>query len=215
MMSTMTHPQALLFDLGGVLIDWPGIAGLVDLARGACTPEEARQRWLRSPWVREHETGACSTAQFARGVVAEFGLPVTADQFLAAYNSWMRGPFAGALTLLEELSGSYHLACLSNVSQAHWDRLEEDARSSSLIRTFRHRFVSFEMGRMKPDRAAFEYVLEELPFPAGRIAFFDDNRECVETARALGLPAFEVRGVEAVRTALAGMGIELAGDIAA
>src|SRR5438874_11860737 len=86
-MSTIAlQPQAMLFDLGGVLLDWPGIAGLVDIAQGAYTVEDARQRWLSSRWVREHETGACSTAQFARGMVTEFKPPVTAEEFLAAEN---------------------------------------------------------------------------------------------------------------------------------
>ena len=216
MVSTMSvQPQAMLFDLGGVLIDWPGIAGLVDIARGEFTVEEARQRWLHSQWVREHETGACSTAQFARGVVAEFDLPVTAEEFLTAYNSWLKGPFSGAVALLHELSASFHLACLSNISQLHWERLLDDARSRNMIGKFRHRFVSFEMGRMKPDRCVFDHVLEYMPFAPERIAFFDDNRECVDMARSLGLRAFEVRGVAAIRSALASMGIEITGDMAA
>ena len=136
----------MLFDLGGVLLDWPGIAGLVDIAQGAYTVEDARQRWLSSRWVREHETGACSTAQFARGVVTEFKLPVTADEFLAAYNSWLKGPFSGAIALLHELSTSFHLACLSNMSQSHWERLLDDlsraSRTGSISRrTRRHRII--------------------------------------------------------------------------
>ena len=142
-------------------------------------------------------------------------IPEATDEFLAAYNSWLKGPFSGAIALLHELSTSFHLACLSNMSQSHWERLLDDARSRNMIGKFRHRFVSFEMGRMKPDRCAFDHVLEHMPFPPERIVFFDDNRECVETARNLGLRAFEVRGIAAIRAALASIGIEITGDVAA
>jgi putative hydrolase of the HAD superfamily len=206
-----SSPKVVLFDLGGVLIEWPGIEGLVELSDGSLSHEEARRRWLASRWVREHETGACTAAQFARGVVAEFRLPVTPDVFLAHFNAWRRGPYPGALELLDELAPRYHLACLSNMSQSHWDGHLDDDDSNAMIGRLQQRFVSFEIGCMKPDRSAFDHVARHLPGSPEEIVFLDDNRECVETARALGFRAFEVKGVAAVRRALAEAGIEISG----
>jgi glucose-1-phosphatase len=47
--------------------------------------------------------------------VRELGLRVTPRRFLAEYQTWLRGPYPGALELLERLRPKYRVACLSNI----------------------------------------------------------------------------------------------------
>jgi glucose-1-phosphatase len=49
--------QALLFDLGGVLVQFDGITPLLGLSENRLSKEEARRFWLGSPSVRAFETG--------------------------------------------------------------------------------------------------------------------------------------------------------------
>jgi HAD superfamily hydrolase (TIGR01509 family) len=73
---------------------------------------------------------------------------------------------------------------------------------------FDHRFLSHELGLVKPDREIFEHVLARLGCPADRVLFLDDNLINVEGARAAGLHAERARGLAEVRSALARHGLE-------
>ena len=63
------------------------------------------------------------------------------------------------------------------------------------------------MGLVKPDREAFAHVVERLGCPAERILFLDDNQINVDGARAVGLDAEVVKGVDAARALLRERGL--------
>ena len=44
--------EVILFDLGGVLVDWDGNAGLSNLIGEGFTEEDARRFWFLSPAVQ-------------------------------------------------------------------------------------------------------------------------------------------------------------------
>ncbi len=194
--------DVLLFDLGGVLVEWTGGPGLLSLAGAAMDGESARRFWLESPWVRRFERGLCTPDEFARGVVDELGLTVSPAEFLKQFTGWDRGPFPGAVDLLGKLRGRFKLACLSNNNVIHWTRLRDDF---SLGSRFDRCFISCEIGLVKPDPAVFRFVCRELDTPPGRILFFDDNPECTHAARAEGYSAVTVKGILEVRRTLDGV----------
>ena len=61
--------DVVLFDLGGVLIDFGGVGPMKELA-GIASDEEVWRRWLGCRWVRDFERGRCSPEDFAAGVDA-------------------------------------------------------------------------------------------------------------------------------------------------
>lgn len=201
--ATTPKPDCLLFDFGGVLVHWDGIEPLTTLTERRLTVEQARLFWLKSPWVRRFETGRCTPSEFGAGVVQELSVRVTPEHFLAAFESWDRGPLPGAVELLQSLWSRIRLMCLSNNNVLHWNR----PAIQPLIRCFEHCFVSFEIGLMKPDPEVFRFVVRASGIPADRILFFDDNPECVEAARQTGMLASEARGVGMVREKLAELGL--------
>jgi hypothetical protein len=83
----LTHKKfdAVLFDLGGVLIRLGGVAALKDLT-GIITSAEIWERWLSCRWVRSYERGYCQETAFAQGVVDDWGLPITAAEFLERFS---------------------------------------------------------------------------------------------------------------------------------
>ncbi len=199
-MASVIH--ALLFDLGGVLVGWNGTRPLIELSNSTLTPEQARRFWLESPSVRAFETGRITAERFAEGVIAELGLPMKPGPFLRAFATWDTGPMPGAVSLLKALRRTYALACLSNNNAIHWHR----PGLRKLLAFFQYCFVSFETGVLKPDRDAFEYALRKMAMPPETIVFFDDNPECVESARQAGLNAYEVKGVSDVKQTLRRLG---------
>lgn len=196
--------QTILFDLGGVLVEFDGVAPLIALSGGRLDKEGARRFWLMSPAVREFETGRCGAEEFARRALAELGFAMAPEVFLRQFVSWDRGPMEGALDLLDALKPQFLLACLSNNNVLHWNRLREETK---LPGKFHRCYLSQEIGLMKPDRESFAYVIRDLGVPPERILFFDDNPECVEAARLLGIHARRARGVGEVKAALAELGL--------
>jgi HAD superfamily hydrolase (TIGR01509 family) len=197
--------KCLLFDLGGVLIKWEGIEPLVALTGGRLNRDQARLFWLNSKWVRVLERGRCTPEEFAEGALLELEIDLTPADFLDAFRSWDRGPFPGSADLLRALRPRFTLACLTNNNELHWRRrpLQE------LVSFFHRCYASFEIGLMKPDREAYEYVVSDLSLPPRSILFFDDNPECVLAAREVGLHACVVKGPTQVRQELARLGIDL------
>ncbi|HEU5116591.1 MAG TPA: hypothetical protein VFT74_07935, partial [Isosphaeraceae bacterium] len=57
--SRSTAVELVLFDLGGVLIEVPGVEAMIDLT-GIDSAEEVWRRWLSCRWVRRFESGGCS-----------------------------------------------------------------------------------------------------------------------------------------------------------
>jgi glucose-1-phosphatase len=69
------------------------------------------------------------------------------------------------------------------------------------------RFLSHELGLVKPDRAVFEHVAVTLALQPARIVFLDDNAINVAEARSVGFTAVQVRGVSESRSALIALGL--------
>ena len=190
--------RTVLLDMGGVLVELGGEQHFLEMIGGDVSAEEMWRRWLASPSVRAHETGRLDSRSFAEEAVREFGLAVGPAEFLAHFTSWLHGPFDGAHDLLEELAGRHRTAILTNISAVHWPIAEAYGLFDKVERVV----ASYRVGAIKPDRDFFEIALAELGSAASEAVFFDDNRVNVEGARACGIEAYLVRGVEETRSRL-------------
>jgi HAD superfamily hydrolase (TIGR01509 family) len=195
--------DVVLFDLGGVLVELSGVRAMLELT-GIETEGELWRRWLTCRWVRRFESGGCSETEFAAGVVADWQLDLSPAAFLEAFRDWPVRPLPGAAELVAQTRASVATGCFSNTNALHWhDRIA----AWPLVGMFDHRFLSFELGVLKPDAAAFARVAEMLKVPAERILFLDDNAVNVGGAAAAGFQAIRVTGVKEARQHLAEAGV--------
>ena len=204
-MVNTAKPQVVLFDLGGVLAAFGGVERMAELS-GISDDAEIWRRWLECRWVRRFESGACEAKQFADGVVEDWALRVSGEEFLAEFRGWLKGPLEGAEELVGEVSAQATTACFSNTNALHW---EAGGEKWELMKRFDRTFLSFQLGRLKPDADAFEAVVGELGVEADRILFLDDNLINVDAARAVGLRAERTVGVDEARRALISAGLSL------
>ncbi len=193
----------VLFDLGGVLIELGGVPVMRDLA-GIGSDDEVWRRWLTCPWVRSFERGHCSADEFATGVVSDWGLAVSPRRFLEMFRDWLRGPIPGAWELLAEVRSIVPIGCLSNTNVMHW---EHQVAQWPILDAFDFRFLSFELGLVKPDAELFEEVSVRLPAGPEQVLFLDDNLVNTEAARSSGFSSAQVRGVGQARQALVNLGV--------
>jgi glucose-1-phosphatase len=190
--------EVVLFDIGGVLARFAGLAVLQELT-GSESEDEVAARWLMSPWVRKFESGGCTDTEFAAGVVEEWELPYSAEEFLRIFPTWLDDPFEGAEQMLRETSAHRRVGCLSNTNSLQWNGM---ISHWPIAKYFEQRFLSFELGAVKPDAVIYERVIERLPVPPAKVLFLDDNPLNVEAADAAGLRAEQAVGVAEARAVL-------------
>lgn len=193
----------VLFDLGGVLIELGGVVPMMELA-GIHSEDELWQRWLSCRWVRTFERGGCSADDFAAGVISDWALSVEPAAFLDAFRNWPIGPLPGAETLVRQVGRIVPIGCLSNTNTLHW---EDHFERWPIVDAFDFRFLSFELGVVKPDRDLFDRVAELLSVPPSRVLFLDDNLINVAGAVTAGFVARHVRGIDETREALVAAGV--------
>jgi glucose-1-phosphatase len=203
---TADRIDLVLFDLGGVLIRPGGVASMRALS-GITSDEALWARWLSCPWVRRFEAGRCTPEEFAAGVVDDWELELEPAAFLQAFGGWPEPPFDGALELVEAVQATVPAGFLSNMNSFQWAGNYEGI---PLTDAFAFRFLSFELGLVKPDAAIFEAVAARLPVPRHQVLFLDDNAVNVDAAAAAGFAARHVRGLSAAREALVETGVLVA-----
>jgi HAD superfamily hydrolase (TIGR01509 family) len=140
----------------------------------------------------------------ARGLISDWGLSVTPDAFLDAFRNWPVGPLPGAEALVRRVRQTMPVGCLSNTNTLHW---QDHFERWPILDSFDFRFLSFELGVVKPDRELFERVADLLPMPPSRVLFLDDNLINVAGASAAGFVARLARGVDETRAALVEAGV--------
>ena len=194
--------DVLLFDLGGVLVDFAGFDELGRLLPGRPDRSEVRSRWIESVSVQKFERGAITPFEFARGVISELELDLSPKDFITRFVEWARGPYPGARSLLVQLRTTHRLACLSNSNELHTP-LHRRGMEPLMDRYF----FSDEVGVVKPQREIFEHVIRSLAVAPDRIAFFDDTPVNVRAAREVGIEAFEVEGIDQLSARLQQLGL--------
>ena len=197
-------PSVLLFDLGGVLIENTTFQELPTLLRQPMAAGALVDRWLDSPAVRDFERGLMVSEDFAAAFAGEWDLAISPEQFLTAFAAWPKGPYPGALDLLERLRTNFTIAFLSNCNEIHWRRLDYVIGYADLA------FSSHHFGVVKPDTEIFERVIRELDCPPEHVCFFDDSIKNVKAARAIGMNAHQTIGFDALADTISSLGLTAA-----
>jgi len=191
--------DVLLFDLGGVFVEFSGVRDLAALLRGRLSETEILERWSRCPHTEQFSLGKLSRGDFGERFVKDWNLELPPEDFLREFQSWSRCLFPGAVELLTSLRPKFRLAALSNSNELHWERNTNDLGVMGL---FEVAISSHQIGMCKPDPKMYLAALDRLGAPPDAVMFFDDVPANVEAASALGIQAFQVEGVEGVRSRL-------------
>jgi HAD superfamily hydrolase (TIGR01509 family) len=189
-------PKIVLFDIGGVLVDFVGPECLARLLGNRYSLSKVWEMWPDSPALSKFELGHINREDFAAEFVEEWGLNLSVDEMLTEAALWVRAPFDGALALLDELQTVATLACLTNMNAVYWERIRDDMGFGSRLQ---HCYASHEIGLLKPDRQSYEYVISDLSCEPAEILFFDDTLKNVKAVEALGIRAWHTQGINQLR----------------
>ncbi|HEY1713710.1 MAG TPA: HAD family phosphatase [Solirubrobacteraceae bacterium] len=214
----MTHPhngsiEAVIFDLGGVLLDWNPRY----LYRKMFDDEPAMERFLAEvctmDWHEANDRGVSFEVTCAQ-LAGEH--PEHAEHIWAwgtRTEEMVGGPIEGTVEVLRELirAGSVRVFALTNM-EAHTYPLRRERYD--FLAWFEGTVVSSSEGMIKPDPRIFEVLLERYGLQASSTLMIDDSPRNIAAARALGMPTVLFESPEALRAELEGAGVLAPGSTA-
>jgi 2-haloacid dehalogenase len=181
-----TSVDTVVFDVGGVLLDWDPAhlyRGLLDddgLARflgQVCT-------W---DWHHQHDRGMPFTET----------IPALCERFpddaehirlwSARYAEMVAGEIDGMRAVVDGLQADgVRLLLLSNMPSEVWPGLVD---RWPILRPFEGAVISGDEGIVKPDPAIYRVLIDRFEVDPATAAFVDDRKENVDAAAALGFTA--------------------------
>lgn len=125
-----------------------------------------------------------------------------ADEIRAAWNSLIGEFPLHRLEFLQMLCGRFRLFLLTNTDSIHIDHFEQSVGmtfSRDFYGCFEKVYYSYEIGKRKPDREIFEYIIRKHDLNPARTLFIDDKKENTDAASQTGLKVWNLQpGVEDV-----------------
>jgi 2-haloacid dehalogenase len=201
---TSRAADAVLFDLGGVVLTWEPARAYEQVLAPELVPGFMAEIGF-AEWNRSHDAGRA----FAVGERELIQRHPEHEQAVLAYRrhfgTTLTGMVPGTGAVLAELAAAgVGLAALTNWSA---ETFPVARRRFGLLGRFAGVLVSGEEQLAKPDPRIFALALARFGLVAERTVFVDDSPVNVEAARAAGLQARLFVGAEALRADLVDLGL--------
>jgi putative hydrolase of the HAD superfamily len=200
--------RAILFDLGGVVIDidfkrafqiWAALAS-VDAS-------DLEKRFNFDEAYEQHETGDLQSSAYFNALGKSLNVSLSEDDLVAGWNDIYLGTIPGMVKLLATASQRFPLYAFTNSNPTHqsvWS-----VRFAAELSAFKTIYVSSELGVRKPDPRSFSLVAEQMGVQASEVLFFDDSVENVNGAVSAGMRGVVVESTRDITAALGRHGIEV------
>jgi FMN phosphatase YigB (HAD superfamily) len=187
----MRQTKAIIFDLGGVLLNIDfrlSEKAFADL--GLTNFADFFNQFHSNDLFRKLETGM-DDQLFYDDFRSGTGLQLSNEQIRDAWNALLLDYRTESVAVLPQLKEKYKLYLLSNTNEIHLREFQRryDAWKPGEVfdDLFDAAYYSHRIGHRKPNASAFEYVLEKHNLIAAETIFIDDSINNIEAAQELGL----------------------------
>ena len=188
-----TIMKAIIFDMGGVLVDLD-----MDACRNAFRNDlgfkeidQILDPCHQKGIIGDMEEGKVSAEEFREYVLARSFEGMTGEDVDLAFSKILVGIDPKKIDLLKRLSADYDIYMLSNnnpVARPFAEQMFEEA-GFSMATDFKKCYMSYQMKMLKPSEAFYKAVMEDIGLPASEMLFIDDSQRNVDAAVQAGLPA--------------------------
>lgn len=202
----MNPIKAIVFDLGGVIVDVDYMRYAAGFAEGS--GHSARE--IADGIFREihpvYNAGKMTPRQFHRAVLDRFALNIPFERFCRIYAD-IFSLNKSTVRLISKLKPRYPLCLLSNTDPIHW---EYELKGFPVLGQFDHLVLSFEAGAAKPSPEIYQVALAKCGVSPDEAVFIDDMAEYVEGAIAVGMHGIRFHSALQVENEMKGLGVKVA-----
>lgn len=197
----------IIFDLGGVLVDWNPRY----LYRSHFNDEASMERFLAEVLTPEWNLEMDAGKPFQQAIAERSALhPQYAGLISLWHSHWpqtLRGAIEGSVEILKALARQRRrLVALSNWSA---ETFPVARQRFDFLSHFEDILVSGEHGMAKPDARIFEFACQRWNVTPSRALFIDDNAANIATARAMGFGTVHFASPAALAHSLRDLGVEV------
>ncbi len=189
----MSKVDTIIFDLGGVLIDWNPKYVYREVFNG----DEEKVDWFLDTictmdWNVAQDAGR-TFSDATEALIKEY--PQYEEWIRIYYDRWedmLGGPIQDSVVLLNKLKeiNTHKLYALTNWSA---ESFPVALKRYSFLQHFEGILVSGEENMRKPFTEIYELMLSRYQLSANSTVFIDDNLENVMAARAIGMKAIQYK----------------------
>jgi putative hydrolase of the HAD superfamily len=182
--------KAILFDLGGVLINL-NYQNTINAFRalGIDNFENIYSQAQQKNLFNDFETGKISSFHFINRLLDLLPKGCNPNQVVSAWNAMILNFPANRLDILEKLSVDYKLFLLSNTNDLHMEKVRRELKKTTgraLESFFEKTFLSQEIKLRKPEPEVFLEVAKQIQLDPNEILFVDDSIQHINSAKKIG-----------------------------
>jgi HAD superfamily hydrolase (TIGR01509 family) len=197
--------KVFIFDLGGVIVDTSDALAIDFLkASGFENSDDLFNR--NTEHCLSYEKGLISVEDFLNAIADNaIANRTKQEKYHLTRTAWLKIIVAipkWRIDFLLQLAKQSPLYVLSNNNVLHKEEIAEICQRQygvDFFAIFQKVYLSNEIGLLKPDAAAFEYVLNDINKSASECIFIDDRIDNIITAQQLGFETYHVEDVEQLR----------------
>ncbi len=195
----MKSCEAVIFDLGGVIldIDYQATERALQSLLGPAAVSYYQQNRQNSLFD-DLETGHIESEVFRQQLMQWAGKPLATELIDQAWNAMLGDLPLARLDFIRQVAAKRRVFLLSNTNRIHkdaFDRIVDRALAGrSFDAYFEAAYYSHELGLRKPNPAIYRLVCDRHGLIAEKTLFIDDNASNVEGAREAGLLGFHLQG---------------------
>jgi 2-haloacid dehalogenase len=201
----MPNTSTIIFDLGGVLLEWNPRY----LYRKLFGDEAAMEAFLATVCTPDWNVRQDAGRPFAEAVAELVERHPEQEAMIRAYHErWeemVPHAIEGSVEILADVrAAGYRVAALSNWSAETYPLMRQ---RFDFLGWFDRIVLSGDERCIKPDPQIYQILLDRLAQPAHECLFIDDSEKNVVAAREMGIRAIHFRSPEVLRVQLQEMGI--------
>jgi 2-haloacid dehalogenase len=202
----MASYDTIVFDLGGVLIDWNPAYVYRTIFDDPAEMAYFLTEVCSSEWNEQQDAGRLQS-EGTEILVQQF--PHYEPQIRAFYDRWeemLGGPIQDTVELLRELhaANKHRLYALTNWSH---ENFPVALQRYDFLQLFQGILVSGEEKMKKPDPAIFNLLAQRYEINPSAAVFIDDNLRNVHAAGDLGFKSIHFQSASDLRTILNDLGV--------
>ena len=199
----MKNIKTIIFDLGAVLLNINYQLTIIEFAKfGVKNTDSFYSNKVQTNLFDEIETGKISADRFLKSLQKETENAST-NELRNAWNSMLLDLPKERIELLKKLKQDFPIYLLSNTNSIHISEFRKklgETKYQEFYNLFDKVYYSHEIGFRKPNKEAFQLILDENNLKANEVLFIDDSPQHIEGANKLGIQTHHLSDTEEVTT---------------